>query len=142
MSNITEQIRRNMVAIISLVVAITSLGYNTWRNEVTEANRNVRHAGFEMVRELSSLQEVVLFARYDQEDARGDLKAGWAHVLAAKDLSYAMPDYVQRQVLILFKTWEQQSSALLEDQNDGYEQIDQAIDDTKEQILIAVRALK
>ena len=35
---ITEQIRRNTVAIISLIVALSSLGYNTYRNELTEAN--------------------------------------------------------------------------------------------------------
>jgi len=34
-----EQVRRNSVALISLVVAVTSLSYNTWRNEATEHNR-------------------------------------------------------------------------------------------------------
>lgn len=43
---ISEQIRRNAVAIISLIVALTSLGYNTYRNELSEANRTVRQVGF------------------------------------------------------------------------------------------------
>jgi len=34
------QLRRNIVALISLTIAISSLGYNTWRNEHTEDNRN------------------------------------------------------------------------------------------------------
>ncbi|MCG8509145.1 MAG: aldehyde ferredoxin oxidoreductase C-terminal domain-containing protein, partial [Rhodospirillales bacterium] len=34
------------LAVISLVVALTALGTNTWRNELTEYNRNIRHAGF------------------------------------------------------------------------------------------------
>jgi len=33
-----EQIQRNLLAIISLAVAISALGYNTWRNETTEEN--------------------------------------------------------------------------------------------------------
>ena len=33
--SIREQLRRNAVALISLVIAITSLGYNTWRNAVS-----------------------------------------------------------------------------------------------------------
>ena len=40
--SLKEQFRRNMVALISLVIAITSLGYNTWRNEASEANRTQR----------------------------------------------------------------------------------------------------
>ena len=97
---ITEQIRRNAVAIISLIVAVTSLGYNTYRNELTEANRTVRQAGFEMISELSKLQQVMLFARYDQEDKRGDRTAGWTHVLSLRDLSLAMPDKIQQHAVV------------------------------------------
>ena len=57
---IIDQIRNNAVAIISLVVALTGLGYNTWRNEESEANRNIRDAGLFMMKEISHLQEVVL----------------------------------------------------------------------------------
>lgn len=44
MPGMREQIRNNAVALISLVVALAALGYNTWRNERTEANRNLRAA--------------------------------------------------------------------------------------------------
>lgn len=40
-----DQVRSNIVAIISLLLAILGLSYNTWRNEITEHNRNVRQAG-------------------------------------------------------------------------------------------------
>ena len=49
---VIQQIRNNLVAIISLVVAISSLSYNTWRNELTEENRNIRFAGFEVINSL------------------------------------------------------------------------------------------
>tara|TARA_R110000782_G_scaffold9026_8_gene29205 strand:- start:160 stop:393 length:234 start_codon:yes stop_codon:yes gene_type:complete len=35
-ASVREQLRRNTVALISLAVAITSLGYNTWRNALFE----------------------------------------------------------------------------------------------------------
>jgi len=37
--DIRGQIKNNLLAIISLVVAFSALGYNTWRNELTEHNR-------------------------------------------------------------------------------------------------------
>ena len=103
--SIREQFRRNAVAIISLIVAVSSLGYNTYRNELTEANRTIRQAGFEMISELSKLQQVVLFARYDIKDERGDTTVGWSHMLALQDLGLAMPKNIQEQTKKLFKTW-------------------------------------
>lgn len=41
MISIREQLCRNTVALISLVIAVGSLGYNTWRNETTEAQQSV-----------------------------------------------------------------------------------------------------
>ena len=49
------QVRRNSVALISLFVALSSLAYNTWRNEATEANRNVRAAGFALIEHIAHL---------------------------------------------------------------------------------------
>jgi hypothetical protein len=34
--SILEQFRRNFVALVSLVIAVTSLSYTSWRNEQTE----------------------------------------------------------------------------------------------------------
>ncbi|MBF8293263.1 MAG: hypothetical protein HW392_2090 [Steroidobacteraceae bacterium] len=45
MPDMREQLRNNLVALISLVIALSALGYNTWRNELTERNRNIRAAG-------------------------------------------------------------------------------------------------
>jgi len=46
---------QNLLAMISLFVALSALGYNTWRNELTEQNRNVRQAGFEMLLHVGEL---------------------------------------------------------------------------------------
>ena len=138
---IIEQLRTNAVAIISLIVALSGLGYNTWRNESTESNKNIRDAGFFMMQELTELQEVVLYARFDRDDARGDLKSGWSHVLAVKDISYAMPESVQKDAITLSLVWQQNAHEIGSKQDENYQQIDQAIDKVKKQIVSAINEL-
>jgi hypothetical protein len=75
MTSFTDQIRRNSVALISLVVALSSLAYNTWRNEQTESNRNVRVAGMQLLLKLGELEKVVFFAHYDKGTQGGNPRA-------------------------------------------------------------------
>ncbi len=72
-TTIRQQLRNNAVALISLAVALTSLAYNTWRNERTEHNRNVRTATFEILTKLAELERVVFLAQYDH-DASGAVR--------------------------------------------------------------------
>ena len=72
MAEVRRQIRDNLIALISVVIALSALGYNTWRNERTERNRNVRVAGIEMLREIGSLQQIIFYAHYADGDQRGD----------------------------------------------------------------------
>jgi len=58
MQTILQQIRANSVAVISLMTALIALSYKTWRNETTEAQRNVRRAAFRSVENLSELQQL------------------------------------------------------------------------------------
>ena len=75
-----QQIRNNLVAIISLVVAISSLSYNTWRNELTEENYSIRVAGFETLKSLGELQIIVDYGHYEQNP-------GWGRGLLISDLA-------------------------------------------------------
>ena len=81
------QIQNNLLAIISLVVAITALSYTTYRNELTEQNRNVRRAGFEILRELNKLQLLIDLAHYDKNKAQGNPIQGWNHILYIRDMA-------------------------------------------------------
>ena len=83
-----EQIKRNQLAIISLLVALTALGYNTWRNELTESNRTVREAGFEMLVHIGELQRITYLAHYDQDKVGGNPRMGWTEILLLKDLEF------------------------------------------------------
>ena len=139
---IIDQLRNNAVAIISLVVALSGLGYNTWRNESSEANKNIRDAGLFMMKELTELQEVVFYARYDSSDERGDIKTGWAHVLAVKDLSYAMPQAVKDSADGLSQAWSTHSSGLTSSESASYDAVDQSIDEVKQEIVLAISQLR
>ena len=91
MSTVRQQLRDNAVAITSLIVALTALGYNTWRNERTEHNRNVRTAAFEVLTRLAELERVVFLAQYDHDTKAGSPRAGWTYVLAIRDLAGLEP---------------------------------------------------
>ena len=85
---ILEQVRRNAVALISLVIAISSLSYNTWRNEETEENRNQRFASFQILIKLNELQQVIFYSLYDNDSVdKGNPRTGWTHVLTVRDFS-------------------------------------------------------
>lgn len=83
---LAEQIKRNQLAIISLVVALTALGYNTWRNELTEANHTVRAAGFEMLVHIGELQRITYLAHYGKDGVGGNPRKGWAGLLYSVDV--------------------------------------------------------
>ncbi|MBT8121428.1 MAG: hypothetical protein KJO10_02740 [Gammaproteobacteria bacterium] len=106
-----QQVRRNAVALISLVIAITSLGYNTWRNEQTEANRNQRQSAFEILLKLGELQQVVFHSHYDQDITdKGNPRTGWAHVLLVNDLAGVlnspMPELTDRLRTVWGRHWD------------------------------------
>ena len=139
--SIAERIRRNSVAIISLIVAVSSLAYNTYRNELTESNRTIRQAGFEMISELSKLQQVMLFARYDQQDERGYTTIARSHMLALQDLSLAMPKNIQEQTKKLFKTWQANYQEISHTDDSEYKMIDADIDLIKDKIIASISKL-
>ena len=125
--SVLEQLRRNQLAIISLIVALTALGYNTWRNELTEENRTVRQAGFEMVVHVSDLQRIAYLAHYDSDPVGGNPRKGWAEVLVLQDLSVLMPDDVQEATAELATAWGE-NWAQLGNEATAIKPVDDAID--------------
>jgi len=140
MPDMREQLRSNMVAIISLVIALSALGYNTWRNERTELNRNVRSAGFELLTEIGSLQQTIFYAHYAKGDQRGDPRMGWADMLTINDLAALMPADVARGAGDLRAVWEADSATLAEDEA-AFQRIDVAIDVLRQKTLASLRTL-
>jgi hypothetical protein len=97
MNTIRQQIHNNAVALISICIAVSALAYNTWRNETTEQQRNIRHAAFRVLEDLGELQEVVdsryYYLAFNQEiGSEGELRLrGFGSVAMIHDLMMLMP---------------------------------------------------
>ena len=141
MSGLRQQVRDNLVALTSLAVALAALGYNTWRNERTERNRNIRVAGIELLQEIGSLQQIIFYAHYTEGDQRGDPRMGWADVLTINDLATIMPAEVVREAAELRQSWEENAEGLVDDEN-AFRRIDGAIEELRQATLTSLRALR
>lgn len=120
-----DQVNNNLVALISLVLAITSLGYNTWRNETTEVQRNWRDASFRILVEIGELNQIILMRRYFSDADREQSASGndpipqpeswvrgWGNVAMVRDLTSVMPEPLPTQGRRLFDQWQNQARAL------------------------------
>lgn len=107
-----QQIQRNLLAIISLAVAISALSYNTWRNETTEINRNIRLASFEILVQLGKLQIITDHAHYGKDKKMGNPITGWGHVSMVEDLSFLMPEPMPEMAKDLKEVWQKNWESL------------------------------
>ena len=137
-NSIKNQVKNNLIAIISIFIAVISLSYNTWRNEQTEYNRNVRTASFEVLMSLAELQQVVDNSYYGDSKEKGDPIKGWSYVLYIQDLSVSVSTNAQNNALLLHSTW-QDNWHLMDSEEEAVNNITEAI---KKQRLIVLKALQ
>jgi hypothetical protein len=141
MSTFRQQLRENAVALISLVIALSSLGYNTWRNERTEHNRNIRTATFEVLTKLAELQRVVFLAQYDRDMSAGSPRTGWTYVLVIRDLAGVTPAPIPERAAQLQKVWGENWEGLGTDDETAVNRIDDAISRLREASLATLKSL-
>jgi hypothetical protein len=111
--NIKDQLRRNTVALISLVIAITSLAYNTWRNEASENNRTHRLVALEVLIRLGELQQLTWHHHFDKDiEDKGNLRTGWTLVLVIRDICKILDEPLPDSTTNLHATWEKYSDDL------------------------------
>ena len=108
-------IRNNILAIISLLMAMASLSYNTWRNDATEANRNHRAAGFAVLQELAALQLLVDHITYSDDHNKGDPIAGWTRVIFIADLAGLTSPQLAAESRQLKEIWSENVGSLSDD---------------------------
>ena len=101
-----DQVQRNLVALISLFIAVTSLSYNTWRNEKSEYNRNQREASFYLLLHLGEFRELLYHLEYDS-DVVGDegFRSGWVTLIAIEDLSMLLDSPLPETATSLKGAW-------------------------------------
>mgnify|MGYP001022723514 CR=1 FL=1 len=102
---IRKLIQANLLSIISVLIAIASLSYNTWRNDVTEQNRNQRAAGFALLQELAALQLLVDHLTYGESHQQADTITGWTRVVFIGDLAHLTAPKVEDGARNLRTQW-------------------------------------
>jgi hypothetical protein len=142
MSNIREQLRNNAVALISLFVALSGLGYNTWRNEHTEHNRNTRTAAFEILTKLAEFERVVFLAHYDKDRAMGNPRIGWTYVIVIHDLSEVVPGAIEPKAGELRAIWKENWEGLGSDDDTAIDRIEAGIEGLRVATLDTLRSLR
>ncbi len=141
MQTIRHQLRSNAVALISFVVALSSLGYNTWRNEQTEENRNIRVAAFEVLKHLGELQLVVNLAFFSKDSQLGHPMVGWGKVALISDLSQVLPAPAPQHAEELHRVW-QGNWQQIGDDEESVDRISAEIDQTRKVIRVILRRLR
>lgn len=140
-SSLAQQLRRNALALLSLLVALSALSYNTWRNESSEKHRNIRAAEFEMLKELIELQQIIDYAYLRQDLQQGDLAKGLGHVLFIHDLAMLTPEPVVNSTQALLAAWNDDSEKLMASKEAGAALSEQVLN-TRRTVLESLRSLK
>ena len=139
---LSQQIRNNSLALVSLVLAFSALAYNTWRNEESEANRNIRMSGFEIIMHVGELQKIAYLPHFDKQQYKGSPRAGWTEVLLIKDLSNLMSAEIQDKSKNLLNTWEKNWQKLGTDNDFSVADIDIALHDLRSAVLLIMKQLE
>ena len=138
---ILDQFQQHSLAIISLVVAITALSYNTYRNELTEINSNKRHAGFELLKELNQLQLLIDYAHYDKDAEQGNPITGWGHIMYMKDMSHLISANVVDEANQLGEIWAEEWETIF-DNSTSNQRITAGVNTLRSRVRSEINALK
>lgn len=139
--SVANQLKAHSVAIISLVVALSGLAYNSWRDAVVEENHNIRIAAFEVLKNLGELQLIADYAHYEKDRKMGNPITGWGRTLLIRDLSRVIPAPVPKAADELLQTW-QENWERLEDDEAAVGRVNAQIGKTREAVLLALQVLK
>jgi hypothetical protein len=134
-------VRRHAVALISLAVALFGTGYNTWRNETTEAHRNVRAAGFMVLDALGQLQEISDRRFYGGDHSDANRISGWGKVTVVRDMAPLVSSPTDVQARVLFTAWQENVDKLDADGEQVEKNVAEAITGVRAQVLQELRDL-
>ena len=134
-------LQANLLAIISLLIALASLSYNTWRNDATEQNRNQRAAGFALLQELATLQLLVDHLTYSDDHQKGDAIAGWTRVIFIGDLAHLTAPKVEDGARNLRTQWSAEVGRL-EASEEANKTMSRSIEALRQETLHALSALR
>ncbi|MDF1588475.1 MAG: hypothetical protein P1P93_04870 [Gammaproteobacteria bacterium] len=130
-----------LAVIYSLLFTLLGFSYNVWRMEISEQNNTIRTASFEMLVELSSLEQLIYTAHYDGDLDEGSPRKGWVKVGLIAELSVLTDPSVELTADDLRKTWAENWDKVA-DNNDSVTQVVKAIDDVRSEIKRVLKSLE
>jgi hypothetical protein len=135
-----QQFKLNIVAVISLVTALSGLLYNNWRDHQNEINQNMRDAAFEVLKDLGELQTIVNYAHFSADNEHGNPIEGWKHAIQVRDLSRLLNAESAKRGQQLFIVWEHNWETLIKD-NTSEQRISESIAEVRAEVLQSIEKL-
>ena len=127
--------------IFSVLLSVSGFSYNVWRLESTETNNTIRTASFEILLELSQLEQLIYSLHYDKDAMEGSPRKGWVKVGLVHDLSPLAGKNIAQKSEILRRVWAENWNSI-EDSNDATNQVIDAIDGVRDEINKTITTLK
>jgi hypothetical protein len=135
-----SQVHNNIVALISLAIAIAAFSYAYIRDERSEGNRNIRAASFQVLMEVEQLRLVVDSTHYGLSKDHAPV-TGWPHVLLIRDLSKLVNADTAAAADNLFTVWSEDWDGI-DTKQDSADKITAALEEVRGQDLKVLRSLK
>ena len=130
-----------LTALFGVVFAVVGFSYNAWRLEVSEDNSNIRTASFEVLKELSELEQIIFTRHYDKDIQKGNPRIGWVKVGLILDLSILISPEVNSKAEILKNNWAS-GWASIASNRDTVDKLSNSIDQIRIEIKIVLSQLK
>ncbi len=130
-----------ITSILSMLFAVLGFSYNAWRMELTEDNSNIRTASFEVLTQLSEMEQVIYAAHYDKNILDGSPRKAWVKVGLIVDLSALISPQVENDANELKVLWGK-SWQLVKDDEMVTQKLVEKIDEVRSSIKSALKNLK
>lgn len=130
-----------ITSVFSLLFAVLGFSYNAWRMEITEDNNNIRTAAFEVLTQLSEMQQMIYAAHYDKDLEEGNPRKIWVKVGLIVDLSALISVQVEAQANELRNLWSE-SWQQVNDDEAVTQNLIAKIDNVRNEIKMALKKLQ
>ena len=130
-----------ITSIFSMIFAVLGFSYNAWRMELSEDNNNIRTAAFEVLLQLSELEQVIYAAHYDKNTQEGSPRKGWIKVGLIDELSVLIGPEVKIDTAQLKTLWSERWHDLTSSEDVAIELVKQ-IDKVRVSIKVVLKSLQ
>ena len=130
-----------ITSIFSMLFAVLGFSYNAWRMELTEDKSNIRTASFEVLTQLSEMEQVIYAAHYDKNIQDGNPRKAWVKVGLIVDLSGLISVQVEKDAKELRVLWSNSWQFFKEDET-ATKNLVEKIDKVRNSIKNSLKNLK